>query len=186
MILGKSKKADSETNNRAIFFDRDGTLIVHRPYLCRPEEIELLPGVREVLHAAKRDGFTLFLFSNQSGVGRGLFTLEDVHRCNSRMFDLLEIPNGGFKEICIAPERPDQPSVYRKPSPRFISEMIVRHGLNSRKSWMVGDAKTDAEAGLAAGVRVALVGGNRPIKGSPMSVWHCRDIQDFYNRLQTE
>lgn len=143
--------------NRALFLDRDGTLIVHRPYLHRPDEVELLPGVSDALRAARAAGFLLFLFTNQSGVGRGLFTLADVDAVNARMIALIGLGADLFARVCIAPEAPDQPSAYRKPSPRFIRECIADFGLDPRECWMIGDNVSDWQAGLAAGIGVLAV-----------------------------
>jgi D-glycero-D-manno-heptose 1,7-bisphosphate phosphatase len=170
------------TAPRAIFLDRDGTLIVHRPYLCDPDGVELLPGVRETLGRAISDGCLLFLFTNQSGVGRGYFTLREVNACNERMCELLQLPAPGFTETCIAPEAPDAPSVYRKPSPKFILEMIARYGLDPRRSWMVGDALSDMQAGLNAGIRTTLVN-TLEADGAPAEVWRCANLPAFYARL---
>jgi D-glycero-D-manno-heptose 1,7-bisphosphate phosphatase len=142
---------------RAVFLDRDGTLIENRHYLASPEGVALLPGVREAvcrLHAA---GVRLFLFTNQSGVGRGYFTLADVEAQNRRLVDLLGIGPDVFTGICVAPERPDEPSIYRKPSPQFIHEMLAAHALAAETAWMVGDSPADWEAGLAAGIRAAAI-----------------------------
>jgi len=76
---------------------------------------------------------------------------------NRRMIDLLDLGPEPFTAICIAPERPDEPPVYRKPSPRFITEMLAAHAVAAEQAWMVGDSPVDWEAGLAAGVRVAAV-----------------------------
>lgn len=142
---------------KALFLDRDGTLIRHIPYLHEPALVALLPGVREALLAAQGRGYRLFLFTNQSGIGRGLFTLTDAVACNDRMIELLELSDGGFTQVCIAPEHPDLPIIYRKPSPRFIQEMILLYSLDPSATWMIGDKPTDIEAGIAAGVRTALV-----------------------------
>lgn len=167
---------------QAVFFDRDGTLIVDRDYLSDPDQVELLTGVRETLHQLLAGGCQLFLFTNQSGVGRGFFSMEAVHRCNERMLALLALPGPGFTEICIAPEHPDRPSVYRKPSPRFISEMVERYSLDVKRTWMVGDRTSDVQAGLNAGVRCALLS---TLKGSaiPPDVRLCRDLPDFFAAL---
>lgn len=103
-------------------------------------------------------GFRLYLFTNQSGVGRGMFPLAAVHAVNQRMEALLGLPMPVFAGICIAPEAPGEPSLYRKPSPRFIEEMCARDGLAREKSWMVGDSPSDWEAGWRAGVNVGAVG----------------------------
>ena len=98
---------------RALFLDRDGTLIEDRHYLADPSGVVLLPGVRAALHIFLAQGCRLFLLTNQSGVGRGLFPLAAVHRCNQRMFDLLDLPSPGFTEVCIAPETPETAGGYR-------------------------------------------------------------------------
>lgn len=77
---------------KALFLDRDGTIIADKHYLADPAGVELLPGAREALHGFLADGWRLFLFTNQSGVGHGLFTLEDARRCNARMDELLGLP----------------------------------------------------------------------------------------------
>jgi len=145
------------TTVRAVFLDRDGTLIEHKPYLRDPADVALLPGVREALAEALDRAVKLFLFTNQSGVGRGLFTMDDVHAVNRRMIDLLGLGASPFAAICIAPETPFEPSAYRKPSPRFIHEMLAAHAIDKESAWMVGDSPVDWEAGLNAGIRTAAV-----------------------------
>jgi D-glycero-D-manno-heptose 1,7-bisphosphate phosphatase len=142
---------------RAVFLDRDGTLIANRHYLAAPEGVELLPGVREAVGAMLAVGTRLFLFTNQSGVNRGYFTLADVEAVNWRMIELLGHGADVFTRVCIATERPDEPPVYRKPSPRFIHEMLAEYGIPAAAAWMVGDSPADWQAGIAAGVRVAAI-----------------------------
>jgi D-glycero-D-manno-heptose 1,7-bisphosphate phosphatase len=142
---------------KALFLDRDGTLIIDRVYLADPAGVEIIAGVKDGLQRARDLGYRLFLFTNQSGIGRGLHTLEDTLRVNERMEQLLGFPPPLFTEVCIAPEAPGQPVAYRKPSPRFILEMIARHSLDPAKCWMVGDSSADVHAGLGAKVNVAAV-----------------------------
>jgi D-glycero-D-manno-heptose 1,7-bisphosphate phosphatase len=145
------------TPPQAVFLDRDGTLIENRHYLASPEGVVLLPGVSEAIALARAGGAKLFLFTNQSGIGRGYFTLADVEAQNRRMLELLGFGDDLFERICIAPERPDEPPVYRKPSPRFIQEMLAEHAVAAEGAWMVGDAPSDWEAGIAAGIRTAAI-----------------------------
>jgi D-glycero-D-manno-heptose 1,7-bisphosphate phosphatase len=144
-------------SDRALFLDRDGTLIVDRGYLADPAGVELLPGTAAALRRVRELGYRLFLFTNQSGVGRGYHTLDDVHRVNARMEELIGLSAPLFETVCIAPEAPDQPVVYRKPSPRFITETLAAHHLDPARCWMVGDSPADLGAGLAAGIKVAAV-----------------------------
>ena len=169
-------------SNPALFLDRDGTLIVKRDYLADPAQVELMPGVREALHRFIARGYWLFLFTNQSGVGRGLFPLETVRRCNDRMFELLELPPPGFTEICIATESPKMPVVYRKPSPRFIHEMVAKYSLDPAQTWMVGDMPCDIEAGLNAGVQVVRLAAPG-IDAVPTGVSLCHTWEEVAARL---
>ena len=116
-----------------------------------------MPGAAQGLQEALKRGYKLFLHTNQSGVGRGWFDMEAVHTCNRRMLELLNLPKPGFTAICIAPESPDEPAVYRKPSPRFIKEMIIQHGLNTEHCYMAGDRMGDLQTALNAGITPILV-----------------------------
>src|SRR5688572_33108526 len=99
--------------SKALFLDRDGTLIVDKHYLADPDGVELIPGVADALRHARTLGYQLFLFTNQAGIARGFYTLDDVLRCNTRMEELLGFPLPLFTDICIAPER-DRKSVCRE------------------------------------------------------------------------
>lgn len=143
--------------SKALFLDRDGTLIIDKVYLSDPAGVDVIPGVPEGLRRARELGYKLFLFTNQSGIGRGLHTIEDTLRVNARMEEVLGMPRPVFAEVCIAPETPEGPIVYRKPSPRFILEMLAKHALDPSKCWMVGDSSADVHAGLGGGVNVAAV-----------------------------
>ncbi len=138
--------------NKAVFFDRDGTLVEHVPYLFKPKQIQLTKNCREALVNLIEKNFLLFVLTNQSGVGRGFYELKDVVACNERMLDLLNLPVPGILEIKIAPEAPDAPSKYRKPSPAFLEEKIIQCNLDSALCYMVGDSIRDVETAFNAGV----------------------------------
>ena len=171
--------------SKALFLDRDGTLVVDKEYLSDPTKIELLPGVGEALRRALSCGYLLFLLTNQSGIGRGWYSLDDVHACNGRMLELLDLPEPGFTEICIAPEKPDDPPKYRKPSPRFILEMVEKYQLNSTQCTMIGDHLIDMESGRNAGIHVAALKTGRSetaeqlLKGIPDEVPVYENLREF-------
>ncbi|MEO6875107.1 MAG: HAD-IIIA family hydrolase [Opitutaceae bacterium] len=142
---------------KALFLDRDGTLIIDKVYLADPAGVELIAGVADGLRHARSLGYKLFLFTNQSGIGRGRHTLEDTHRVNARMVEMLGLGAPLFDSIGIAPEAPGQPVIYRKPSPRFILEQIQLHQLDPAQCWMVGDSAADIGAALAAKIKIAAV-----------------------------
>jgi len=165
---------------QAVFLDRDGTLIEHVPYLSDPEKVRLLPFTREAIQALLDKQYHLFLFTNQSGVGRGFFDLQAVEACNRKMMELLGWPGSIFTQICIAPEHPDQPSIYRKPSPRFILDMIHQYQLVPHACYMVGDSDCDVEAGKAAGIPAIRVGPISLDTATP----HYTHLYDFVQTLK--
>ena len=174
-------------SNKALFLDRDGTLIFDKDYLSDPDGVELIPGVSEALDYARVLGFMLFLHTNQGGVGRGWYSLEDVEACNQRMLELIDLPCFKFEEICIAPEAPEELPVYRKPSPRFIEEMMVKHVLDRDQCYMVGDRDSDILAGLNAGVKPVLVKGNAIEEGNEdlLKEYQVLVFEDLLNFVQS-
>lgn len=140
---------------KALFFDRDGTLIRDVPYLSDPDRVSLFPDTKAVLSSAREAGFLLFLLTNQSGIGRGYYTMEVVDAIHDKILSILNLGDDLFAGIKVAPESPDQASNYRKPSPNYLLEMIDFHQLDPSQTWMIGDRTSDIQAGLNAGVRVA-------------------------------
>jgi D-glycero-D-manno-heptose 1,7-bisphosphate phosphatase len=143
--------------NKAVFLDRDGTLNEESNYLCRPEDVVVFPGAGKALRALQDAGFLLFIVSNQSGVGRGYFTLADVDNVNRRLLAELGSEGVQFCRIYVAPEAPDQPSRGRKPSPQFLFDARDEFGLQLAESYMVGDKWIDLECGWNAGVKRAVL-----------------------------
>lgn len=161
----EKKNVQTETDvPDALFLDRDGTLIFDKDYLHEPEKVELIPGVREAVHALLEVGCKLFLLTNQSGIGRGYFTMEEYEKCHARFVELLGVPAGAFVACGIAPEAPEQPSKYRKPKPDFILEQLNAFpALNPKRCRMVGDRMSDWQCGLNAGITSVAVETGKPI-----------------------
>jgi D-glycero-D-manno-heptose 1,7-bisphosphate phosphatase len=143
--------------HRAVFLDRDGTLIEERNYLCRPEQVSIFPGAGRALKRLSESGFRLIIVSNQSGVGRGYFTIEDVEKVNARMVGGFARDGVRFDACYFAPEAPDQPSRGRKPSPQFLFDARDAFNLNLGECFMVGDKLIDLQCGWNAGVRRSIL-----------------------------
>jgi D-glycero-D-manno-heptose 1,7-bisphosphate phosphatase len=142
---------------RAVFLDRDGTLIAEKNYLSRPEDVEIFPGAGAALKKLSAAGFKLVIVTNQSGIGRGYFTLADAERVNEHVAREFARDGVRFEKIYIAPEAPDQPSRRRKPSPQFLFDARDEFGLNLAESFMVGDKLIDLECGWNAGVKKSIL-----------------------------
>ena len=150
---------------RAVFFDRDNTLILGSDYLGDPEGVKLAPGAPGALAAVRRLGFAVVTVSNQSGVARGKFTEDDVRRVNERMDELLveQNENATIDRHLFCPHHPDADGDYgvecdcRKPKPGMIRAAAEAMGLDLSQCWLIGDAPRDVEAGHAAGCRTILL-----------------------------
>jgi D-glycero-D-manno-heptose 1,7-bisphosphate phosphatase len=142
---------------RAIFLDRDGTLNVDRNYLSNPAELEIILGTSAALRRLMDAGFLLFIVTNQSGIGRGYYTLEDMHAVNDRLCAELAQDGIRFEKIYYAPESPEDHSRGRKPSPQFLFDARDEFGVELAESYMVGDKFIDLECGWNAGVRRSIL-----------------------------
>lgn len=144
-------RAKNNRLTRAIFFDRDDTLIVDVPYNGDPEYVELMPGAREACRLLFDLGYKLIIISNQSGVGRGMITPEQVQAVNERILELLgkEL----FTAVYCCYDAPDQPNSCRKPSPHMLLQAQKEHQLDLGRSFMIGDKTDDVLAGRNAGCR---------------------------------
>jgi len=143
--------------SRAVFLDRDGTLVVEKGYLCDPNQLELFCGVGAALKRLQGAGFKLFIVTNQSGIGRGYYTVGDMHRVNARLCELLGVEGVQFEKIYFAPEAPEEPSRGRKPSPQFLFDAQDEFGIDLRVSYMIGDKLIDLECGWNAGVKKSIL-----------------------------
>lgn len=133
----------------AVFLDRDDTLIENVPYLGNPAKVRLLPGAKEAIHRLHANQLPLIVVSNQSGVGRGLITKDQVRAVDARMEQLLEVRFLEYRHCFAAPGDPYDER--RKPSPRMLQESAAEHGLDLSCCTMVGNRLSDIQAGQAAG-----------------------------------
>lgn len=150
----------------AVFFDRDNTLIVNDGYLGDPSKVELVEGAADAVASARQLGFVVVTVSNQSGVARGMFDEEAVRAVNQRMDELLRQSRSAAviarHEFC--PDHPEaaveqyrRESHRRKPLPGMIRDAAEKLHLDLSRSWVIGDAPRDIQAGRAAGCRTILL-----------------------------
>jgi len=142
---------------RAVFLDRDGTLIEEKVYLADPDKVVIFPGTGPALRRLMDAGFLLFVVTNQSGIGRGYYTLDDMHHVNARVSELLAKDGVRFEKIYFAPEHPEEPSRGRKPSPQFLFDARDEFGVDLAQSYMIGDKLIDLECGWNAGLKQSIL-----------------------------
>ncbi|WP_337176196.1 HAD family hydrolase [Paludisphaera sp.] len=154
----------SGPSRRAVFLDKDGTLVDDVPYNVDPDRIRLAQGAAEALPRLKGMGFRLIVVSNQSGVARGMFEEEALGPVMQRLQELTTALGAPLDGFYYCPHHP-QGSVdryvlacdCRKPAPGMILRAAAEHGVDTAASWLVGDILDDVEAGRRAGCRAVLI-----------------------------
>lgn len=143
----------------AVFMDRDGTLIAERDYLADPGGVVLVPGAAEALRALRRAGYALVVVTNQSGIARGLYTLDDYQTVAVRLDRVLAEAGVTVDATRFCPHHPDfsGPCTCRKPGTGMYREAASELGLDPAASWYVGDKVSDVAPAFALGGRGVLV-----------------------------
>ncbi len=144
--------------NKAIIFDRDGTLIVDKIYLNDPDQIEFLPHTFEALKLLKNLGYRFFVATNQSGIPRGKVQIENLHEIHRRMNVELQKHDIPIEKYYYAPYMTDSNHPMRKPNAGMLQAAAEEFNLDLSQCWMIGDKDVDVLAGQAAGCRTVLIG----------------------------
>ena len=153
--------ATTRPRPEAVLLDRDGTLVIDVPYNGDPARVEPMPGAKEALDRLRAAGVATAVVSNQSGIGRGLVTRDQVDAVNRRVEELL----GPLGPWALCPHRPDEGCECRKPAPGLIIEAARALGVAPERCAVVGDVGGDVAAGLAVGARAVLVPTPRTRRG---------------------
>lgn len=149
---------------KAVFIDRDDTIVNDPGYISSPGQLQLLPGVGPALSQLKKLGYLIFIVTNQSGVARGYLTEQQLGDIHKRLKSMLMAEGVSIDGIYYCPYHPDGTvdeyaveSKFRKPQPGMLLKAKDEHDVDLAASWMVGDSYRDIRAGKAAGCRTILV-----------------------------
>ena len=149
---------------RAVFLDKDGTVVVNVAYNVDPARVTLARGAGDGLRLLQKLGYELVIVSNQSGVARGYFCERALEAVQARLTELLRAHGVRLTDCLYCPHHPDgSVDTYafacscRKPEPGLLLTAASRHGIDLDRSWMVGDILDDVQAGRRAGCATILV-----------------------------
>lgn len=138
----------------AVFLDRDGTLIEEVNYLSRVEDLRLFPFTANAVRQLKDAGFLLIVVTNQSGIGRGIYTEADMHAIHEAIQSEM---SGAIDAFYFCPHLPCDDCQCRKPKTGMIESAIGDFNIDLKHSWMVGDKKIDVQTAFAKRINSALV-----------------------------
>jgi D-glycero-D-manno-heptose 1,7-bisphosphate phosphatase len=139
----------------AVFIDRDDTIMEDCGYCSDPKDVKIFPGVPEALGRLKSSGFKLIIITNQSGIGRGLFTLEQYRAVEAEV--LRQLGDGLIDATYFCPDVPGQHSTCRKPAPGMVIKAMREHKIDLFRSFLIGDKEIDIECAHNANVRAIRV-----------------------------
>jgi D-glycero-D-manno-heptose 1,7-bisphosphate phosphatase len=141
-----------------IFLDRDGVIIENRDAYVRTwEDVAFIPGALEALALAAQSPYAIVLVTNQAGIGKGMIPVEVSDGINRRIRAAIEQAGGRVDGIYVCPHTDADDCDCRKPKPGMLLQAARELDLDLARSWMVGDALTDMQAGQAAGTQTLLV-----------------------------
>ena len=138
----------------AIFIDRDGTLIEEVNFLSRVEDLQMFEFSKTAIKSLKDAGYLVIVVTNQSGIGRGIYTEAAMHQIHEQI--QIELDNS-IDAFYFCPHLPDEECKCRKPNLGMIKSAQTDFAIDMERSWMIGDKKIDVETGLNAGLRTAMV-----------------------------
>ena len=141
-------------DRRAVFLDRDGTLMEEVNYCNDPKRVRVFPGTVGALQRLRHAGWLTVVVTNQSGLARGKISPEQYAAVNAEF--LRQLP-GGIDAVYFCADHPDSPTPRRKPGSGMLEEAARNHGIDLTRSWMIGDKEIDVECGRRAGCRTILV-----------------------------
>lgn len=169
----------------AIFLDRDGVLIENRAdYIRDWSQVKIFPEAIEALSNSRLESYKIVIVTNQSAVGRGIIPIETAIEINDRLVNLIHARKGKIDGTFLCPHDPEDECDCRKPKPGLLLRAAESFSLDLKCSWMIGDAWSDIQAGVAAGVRGTIIvktgrGANQLAISNPTSIGNhliCNDL----------
>ena len=144
--------------NKAVFLDRDGVLNKNRDdYVKSTKELEIFSNIGKEILKLKMKGSLIIVITNQSVINREIITIRELEEIHSTIQKFLMKSKTSIDKFYFCPHRPDENCDCRKPKPGLILQAINEFSIDASKSWMVGDSKTDIQAGEKAGCKTILL-----------------------------
>jgi D-glycero-D-manno-heptose 1,7-bisphosphate phosphatase len=138
---------------KAIFLDRDGVINIEKNYLYKKEDFEFINGVFDTLKSLQRNGYKLFIITNQSGIGRGYYSIDDFNKLTSWMIDEFEKNQIKISQVEFCPHAPTEECSCRKPNTGMIDNILKNYDIDLENSWLIGDKKSDILCAINVGIK---------------------------------
>ena len=167
--------------NKAIFLDRDGVINIEKNYLYKIEDFEFVDGTFESLKKLQKLEYKLFIITNQSGVGRGYYTLTDFNKLTTWMLNEFEKNAITISQVELCPHAPTENCQCRKPKTGMIDNILKNHEIDLKNSWLIGDKSSDIQCAKNANIKntIQVKSGHDFDESESLATFVCDSIKDL-------
>jgi D-glycero-D-manno-heptose 1,7-bisphosphate phosphatase len=169
----------SKKGQKALFLDRDGVINIDHGYVYEIDKFQFTEGLFELLRLFLKEGYQLFIITNQSGIGRGYYSEEDFNKLTIWMLKQLKKEGIEIQVVKHCPHAPEENCHCRKPKTGMIDQITAHYDLDLENSWLIGDKQSDIDLAHNAGVTQTIAIGNRPIKNVNYAFKTTQELQLF-------
>ena len=149
---------------KALFLDRDGIINIDYGYVSQKEEFVFVEGIFELLHLFVQQGYLLFIITNQSGIARGYYSLEEFETLTEWMLKALKEQQITIEKVAYCPHLPSDHCSCRKPQTGMIDEIVHAYPIDVEKSWLIGDKQSDIDVALHANIAHTIAIGTKKLQ----------------------
>ncbi len=168
---------------KAIFLDRDGVINVEKDYTYKIEEFEFIDGLFPSLQYLQKLGYKLFIITNQSGIARGYYSIDDFNTLTSWMQEEFAKNSIEISQIEFCPHGPNDDCLCRKPKTGMIDNILKNHEIDLTKSWLIGDKNADIQCAKNANIKnsIQVKSGHKFDEKASFADFVCDSIKDIKN-----
>jgi D-glycero-D-manno-heptose 1,7-bisphosphate phosphatase len=153
-------------NKKALFLDRDGIINIDHGYVSKIENFEFSEGIFELLHLFIKKGYLLFIVTNQSGIGRGYYTLKDFQTLTAWMLKHFEEEKIVIQEVVYCPHAPEENCQCRKPQTGMVDKILNQQPIDLTHSWLIGDKQSDIDLAINSSIATSIAIGDKVCQNS--------------------
>lgn len=170
---------------KAVFLDRDGVINIEKDYLFKIDDFEFIDGVFDSLKTLQEYGYKLFIITNQSGIGRGYYTISDFEKLTSWMIDEFKKRDIKISQVEFCPHGPNDDCNCRKPKIGMIENILKNHSIDLDNSWLVGDKSSDIKCANNAKIAhtIQVRSGHKFDEKSSKAEFICDSVKDITKKI---
>jgi len=170
---------------KALFLDRDGVINEDFGYVYKIEDFVFTDGIFELLKIFIDKGFHLFIVTNQSGIGRGYYSIDDFFKLTNYMLGRLKEENIYVEDVLFCPHSPDENCSCRKPKTGMIDKVLDKYKIDLSKSWLIGDKQSDIDLAINSKISNSIAIGFKEIKNSCYNFNNIKECKEFFAQNDT-